>query len=266
MADRQFLLKFKKYIRYWTRSAGLTFQSLTATRPASLMFITAKFIRFFFFIWFLVVLGDRVQKVAGYTLEELITFFLVFNIFDLFGQLFFRGIYWFRSDVVSGKFDFNLAKPMNPLFQVLVRHTDFLDVPLFVVVLIFFIRQIVKFEVANLGAFALVSISGILLITAFHIIVAAVGVITTEVDHSIMVFRDLSLMARVPVDIYTDSVRALLTFVVPIALAFTFPAKALMSLLSPGWIAFSLFFSIAIFWLSLRFWSYALTQYSSASS
>jgi ABC-2 type transport system permease protein len=266
MEDRYHLKYLKKHFSYWLKTASLTFQSLTATRPASLMFIAGKFIRFFFFIWFLVVLGDRVQKVAGYTLTQLIMFFLVFNIFDLFGQLFFRGIYHFRGDVISGKFDFNLAKPINPLFQALVRHTDFLDIPLFIVVLVFFIKQLLNYTLANIFLLFLVSIGAVILITAFHIIVASIGVLTTEVDHTIMVYRDLSTMARFPIDIYTDAIRALLTFVIPIAIVFTFPAKALMALLSPGWIAFSLIFSLFIFWLSLKLWQYSLTQYSSASS
>lgn len=256
----------KKYITYWLRAASLSLQSLTATRPASLMFISGKFIRFFFFIWFLMILELRIQKLAGYTLDQLIIFFLVFNLFDLLGQIFFRGIYWFRNYIVSGNFDLNLSKPLNPLFQVMARHTDFLDIPLFMVIIIFLVMKIYEAPVFQLTNFILVSISGFILITAFHILVAALGVITTEVDHAIMVYRDISSMARFPVDIYTNFIRALLTFVIPIAVAFTFPAKALLSLLSPIWIIFSLCFSLFIFWLSIKFWRYALTQYSSASS
>jgi len=256
----------KKYLIFWLKTAGLSFQSLTATRGASLMFIAGKLIRFFFFIWFLIILENQIQKVAGYTLNQLIIFFLVFNLFDLFGQLFFRGIYWFREDVVSGNFDFNLIKPINPLVQILTVHTDFLDLPLFLIVIGVLGKYMVTLPVANLFAFALVSISGMILVTAFHIFVAALGVITTEVDHTIMVYRDLTAMARVPVDIYTDAIRALLTFVIPIALIFTFPAKALLALLSINWIIFSLIVSSIVFWLSLKLWRYALTQYSSASS
>jgi ABC-2 type transport system permease protein len=256
----------KRYIYYWLKAASLSLQSQTATRPASLMFMAGKFIRFFFFIWFLVVLENRIQRVAGYTLDQLIIFYLVFNLFDLFGQFFFRGIYWFRNYIISGNFDLNLSKPLNPLFQVMSHHTDFLDLPLLIVVTLFLVRQILSTSMINLSAFALVSISGMILVVSFHIIIAALGVITTEVDHAIMVYRDLSMMARVPVDIYADALRALLTFVIPIAIVFTFPAKALMALLSPTWIAFSLLFSVIIFWFSLKIWRYALTQYSSASS
>ncbi len=266
MEDKSTIQIARKYLRYWLKASSLAFQSLTATRPASLMFVLGKFIRFFFFIWFLVVLEDRVQRVAGYSLDQLITFFLVFNIFDLFGQIFFRGIYWFRNYVVSGNLDYILVKPLNPLYQVMARHTDFLDIPLFIVIIVYFIFQVMNMATTNISAFALVSISGFILVLSFHILVASVGVITTEVDHTIMIFRDLSMMSRVPIDIYSNAIRALLTFVIPIAVIFTFPAKAVMALLTPSWIAFSLIFSLVFLLGSVKFWNFALTKYSSASS
>ena len=109
-------------------------------------------------------------------------------------------------------------------------------------------------------------VASLIVITSIHIFVASLGIITTEVDHTIMIYRDLSSMARFPIDIYTDNIRALLTFAIPIALAFTFPAKAILGLLSFPTVIISLLASCAIFWLSLKFWHYAINQYSSASS
>lgn len=258
--------QIKKYLKYWLKASGLAFQSLTATRGASFMFILGKFIRFFFFIWFLVIIEQRVNQVAGYSLDQLITFFLVFNIFDLFGQIFFRGIYWFRNYIVSGDLDLILTKPLKPFFQVMARHTDFLDIPLFLLVFGYLIYQISQLSQFDIFSFLILSISGILLVLSFHLIVASLGIITTEIDHAIMVYRDLSTMARFPIDIYTEAIRGFLTFIIPIALIFTFPAKALLLLLSPGWIIFSLLFSLLFLFLSLKFWNYSLTQYSSASS
>lgn len=256
----------QKYLNYWLKTSQLSFQSLISTRPASMMFMAGKFIRFFFFLWFIYAIEERVSQVAGYNISELVIFFLVFNLFDLFGQLFFRGIYSFRSDVVSGNFDFSLTKPINPLFQIMTKHTDFLDVPLLIIVVIYLSKIISAMASINIPLFFLMSFSGMILTTAFHIIVASLGVITTEVDHAIMVYRDLSTMARFPVDIYSDGIRSFLTFILPIALVFTFPAKALLSMLSLGWIAFTLLFSLVFFLISLKFWNFALTKYSSASS
>ena len=79
--------KYSKYLTYWLKTAELSFQTLTVTRGASAMYILGKFVRFTFFLWFLLILEDRIQKVAGYTLNQLITFFLVFNLFDMAGQI-----------------------------------------------------------------------------------------------------------------------------------------------------------------------------------
>ncbi|AKM79642.1 MAG: hypothetical protein UX85_C0001G0198 [Candidatus Beckwithbacteria bacterium GW2011_GWB1_47_15] len=259
-------MRFKTYSKYWLKTSALTLQSLLATRLSSFLFLAGKFVRFFFFLAFLFVLKDRLGTIAGYSLDQVIIFFLVYNLFDLFGQFFYRGIYWFREEIVSGSFDFTLAKPLNPLFQILTAHTDFLDLPLLLVVIVALGWRLNSVSAPDLVSFAFLSLAAVIIVTAIHIAVAAVGVITTEVDHTIWIFRDLASMGRVPIDIYVESVRAFLTFVVPIALVFTFPAKALLGFLTPVTIAGVLAASVFIWWLSLKFWHYALTQYSSASS
>jgi len=258
--------KLRKYWLVWWTSAKLSLSSNMATRGASGLFILGKLFRFGAFVYFLFVLGGGVNEVSGYNLSALIIFFLVFNLFDLFGQLFFRGIYRFRQQVVSGEFDFRLVKPISPLFQALTRHTDFLDIPLLLMVIVALVGNIDLVPAGSWWIFGLVSLAGFILITAIHVVVASLGVITTEVDHSIMIYRDLAMMARFPVDIYTDAIRGLLTFVIPIAIIFTYPAKAFLGLLTweNGLVAFGV--SLLFLYISLKLWRYALTQYSSASS
>ena len=264
MGDK--IKRLKIYLKIWITSSKLSFESVLENRLGMIFFTSGKLIRFFFFLFFLSIIHQQVQQISGYSLEQMIVFFLMFNILDLFGQLFFRGIYWFRQQVVSGEFDFRLTKPISPLFQALTRHTDILDIPLFILTVVFLFYQNISLNPGQVIIFILSLVSGMIIITAIHIAVASLGVITTEVDHTIMIYRDLSVMARVPVDIYTDSIRAILTFVLPIAVAYTFPAKALLALLTFKWIIFSLIFSLIILWSTLKLWKYALTQYSSASS
>jgi len=153
----------------------------------------------------------------------------------------------------------------------LVRHErdvlyDILDLPLLVATIIFLFRQGITLTTSQALVFLITLVSGMVIVTAIHIAVAALGVMTTEVDHTIMIYRDLSMMARVPVDVYTDSVRALLTFVIPIAVAYTLPAKSLLGLVTLPTVLLALVISALALTLSLRLWHYALTQYSSASS
>jgi ABC-2 type transport system permease protein len=73
-------------------------------------------------------------------------------------------------------------------------------------------------------------------------------------------------MGRFPVDIYKQPLRNIITFIIPIGIMITFPAKALMGLLSPQWIVLSFTIAAVLLMISLTFWRYALRQYTSASS
>lgn len=256
----------KKYWLVWWTMAQLSIQSTLENRLAAFLFMSAKLVRFGLFLVFLNLLHRSIQSVSGYSFDQLVTFFLVFNLLDMFGQFFFRGIYWFREQVVSGELDFKLIKPMNVLFQVLTRQTDILDLPVFLVVLVYLGRQGLVLSPEQLLTSVLVIIGALLIITAVHVVVAGLGVVTTEVDHTIMIYRDLSAMARMPVDIYAPVVRSVLTFVIPVAIAYTFPAKALLGLISLPTGVISLAVGVLTMVLSLLFWNRAVKEYSSASS
>jgi ABC-2 type transport system permease protein len=259
-------MKLKKYFNLWWRTTILSLQSKLVRRGSSLIFISGKFIRFGFYIFSLMVILTKTQTIAGFDFRQMVNFFLVFNLFDLLGQLFFRGIYWFRGKIVSGMFDLALVKPASPLFLSLLTDTDLLDLPLLLMVITLLIRQNLSLPLLNVFLFLLLSMAAFLIIVALHIFIAGLGLITTEVDNTIWIFRELTLLARVPIDIYMGSVRAFLTFVLPVALIFTFPAKALMGLLSWQWLIYSLIFAFFFLIFALKFWRFALTKYSSASS
>jgi len=69
-----------------------------------------------------------------------------------------------------------------------------------------------------------------------------------------------------PVDIYIRGIQLLLTVVVPVAVIMTFPAKALLGLLHWPYVVFGLVISVFFMVITLKFWHYALSRYSSASS
>ncbi|OGD56375.1 hypothetical protein A3E73_00095 [Candidatus Beckwithbacteria bacterium RIFCSPHIGHO2_12_FULL_47_17] len=259
-------MRLKVYWLYWLRMSVMTFSSLISTRLASVLFLSGKLVRISLLLLFLLALKDKITLLAGYNVDQLIIFFLVYNIFDLLGQVFYRGIYWYRSEIISGNFDFTLTKPLNPLFQVLVSHTDWLDIPPLILTVIFLSLKLSSVSLAELLSFLLMGLMAMVLVTAIHIFVAAIGVLTTEVDHAIWIYRDLSQMARFPVDIYIETVRLFLTFVIPIGLIFTFPAKALFGVLSWQWATVAIVFTIGFYLLIIKFWQYALKKYSSASS
>lgn len=259
-------MRLKFYWLYWVKMSAMTFQSLMATRLASILFLSGKLIRIGFWLVFLLALKDKINLLSGYNLDQLIVFFLIYNVFDLLGQIFYRGIYWYRGEIISGNFDFTLLKPLNPLFQVLASHTDWLDIPPLILTVIFLIIKLPAVSGVELLAFIFMGILAMVLVTAIHVLVASIGVLTTEVDHVIWIYRDLSQMARFPMDIYIEGVRLFLTFVIPIGLIFTVPAKALLGVLSTQWMLLTVAFTVGFYLAIIKFWQYALKKYQSASS
>src|SRR3989344_5449270 len=195
-------MRFKLYLIYWWKNSALSLQALLASRLSSILFLVGKFARFGLFIGFLLALKRSITDLAGYSFDQLVVFFLIYSLFDLIGQIFYRGIYWFRDEIISGDFDFRLTKPINPLFQILTSYTDFLDVPLLLLVITMLIINWPKASIDQILIFSAVCILAVIILTAIHITVAAIGVVTTAVEHTIWMFRDLATMARVPVDIY----------------------------------------------------------------
>lgn len=248
----------------------MVFRVDVSNRVAATLFIFGKLLRFLFFLGFLILLVGRTRTLAGYNLSQIIFFFFTFNLIDITVQLLLRGVYHFRPLIVSGSFDLVLVKPVPPLFASLVSHTDVLDlftlVPL-IGYMIYFLAsgQIIVSLPGILLYFLLITCSFIIAL-ALHIMVLAVGILTTEVDHLIWIYRDLSGMGRIPVDVYREWLRNFFIFVVPIGVIMTFPAKALMGFLSPQMVSFSLVLSVVFLFLSFRFWQFALKKYSSASS
>jgi len=108
--------------------------------------------------------------------------------------------------------------------------------------------------------------NSLVLATAFHIAVLSLGIITLEIDHTIMIYRDLTNLGRFPVDIYKEPLKGILTYLVPVGIMITLPAKAFIGLVSFKGILVSFALGILAISIALRFWDFALTKYTSASS
>ena len=237
--------------------------------PMVMIFFVSKLLRYGLFLVFLFLLMNGVKNLGGYTREQIIIFYLIFNIIDTLGQLLFREVYYFRPLVISGNFDMVLTKPFNPLIRVLLGGPDLMDTGVFVILigmLVYTLSNFVRLDSFLIFYFVLMIINSLLITAAFHISVLAIGILTLSVDHLIMIYRDLSSLMRIPVDIFTNPLRTLLTFIIPIGIMFTFPAKVLFGLLSWQLILISFLFGVVSLFLSLKFWNYSLRQYQSASS
>jgi len=232
------------------------------------VFLVGKIIRFVFFGGFIFFLLKGTNTLAGYNLTQALFFYLTFFLIDTTSQFLFREVYRFRPYIISGSFDLILLKPMSPLFRVLMGGADVIDLitipPL--IYLVFHYGSQLSPSTLTIAFYILLVLNGLLLAAAFHITVLAMGIITLEIDHTVMIYRDLESLARFPIDIYRQPLRGILTYFIPIGMMITVPAKALMGLVSPSGVLLSFLIGVVAIFLSLRFWNFALTKYTSASS
>mgnify|MGYP001597960007 FL=1 len=258
----------RRYFKVWWMMSKNAFIQVLINKFGALVFLTGKILRFAFFMAFIVFLLKGTQNLAGYNMTQTIFFFLTFNLVDVLSQFLFREVYRFRPLVVSGGFDLVLTKPISPLFRSLMGGADILDFftipPLIFAVVV--IGRSLGPTLAASSYYVLLVINGLILATAFHIVVISLGIITLEIDHTIMIYRDLTNLGRFPIDIYKEPLRGILTYLIPVGVMITLPAKALMGLVGPGGVIVSFAIGLGALYLANRLWGYALKKYTSASS
>ena len=233
-----------------------------------LIFLFGKSVRFAMYFGFLYFLVHGTKTLAGYSVSQTIFFFLTFNVIDIISQFLFRGVYRFRSLIVSGDFDLVLVKPINPLFRSLLGEADVIDLATIPPLLfaVGYLGNQLNPTLLHTSFYILLLINGLLIATAFHIAVLSLGIITLEIDHTVMIYRDLVSLGRFPIDIYKEPLRSILTFLIPVGIMISLPAKGLMGLVSPIGVLGSFVLGALTLFASMRFWNFALKQYTSASS
>src|SRR3989344_1593153 len=130
--------------------------------------------------------------------------------------------------------------------------------------LIFLSGKLIRFFFFLVFIFLL--LNGLVIAAAFHILVLSFGILTLEIDHTIMIYRDFVNLGKLPVDIYKEPVKGILTFIFPVAIMTTLPAKYLMGLVTYRGVLISLSIGVLLTLISFKVWNHALKSYSSASS
>lgn len=258
-----------RYFKVWLMLSMASFQTFFVSRVGAVLFLAGKILRFVFYLGFLVLLVSQTRVLAGYNLWQVLLFYLTFNFIDSVTQMLFREVYRFRQYIITGNFDLLLVKPVNVLFRVLFGGTDILDfITLFPFIIMLFIigTKLPNISIYGIVMYIVLLANSLLIALSFHIMVMALAILTSEIDHAIMIYRDFMGMGKFPVDIYTQPLRSIITFIIPVGVMMTFPVKSLLGVLSMGGIILSLSLGLGFLLSSLFFWSFALRRYTSASS
>lgn len=258
------------YFRVWKMTAVNALQEAFINRWTNLLFLAGKSIRLGMSVVILLLIRNNVDSFAQYTTDQILIFFLTYQFLDTVAQVAYRGVYMFSHQVRTGEFDFLLMKPVSPLFRALTGKPDINDliflIPTVLISLYLSLQLQITWTISGVLWYLLLLLNAFLIVTAMHIFVLVVGILTTEVDGIIWMYRDLIRLGQFPVSVYLQPLRFLLFFIVPIGMMITIPAEVLMGLQPTFGIAIAIFVGLAFFVSSLVSWRWALKRYSSASS
>jgi ABC-2 type transport system permease protein len=214
---------------------------------------------------------SNVRDVAGWDLDRMYvltgTFILV-----VYGRnlLFERSMHRLSELVNKGELDFVLTKPISSQFLVSVRYVDFTELAGVIAgigLVLFGIGRVnLRPSPVDVGLYLLLVACAILSLYALWFMTVSFTIWTGRINNAAHLVPAIFSMARMPTDIFRGLVNLLLTFALPLALASTLPAEALLGTLEPWMAPYQVALTAALLWASHRFWNASLRRYSSASS
>jgi ABC-2 type transport system permease protein len=173
------------------------------------------------------------------------------------------------GEIWTGTFDFSLLRPVNPQFLASFRHwrpLALIDLALGLGVLGTSVAQLGQsLSLARLLAFVLALSAGVTILYATLLAFSAL-VLWSPGFLFTWVFDSLFQMARYPVGLYPGWLRLVLTWIVPVGVMTTIPARALTGSLSVGALFGGLTLALSLLVAASTLFRRGLQHYASASS
>lgn len=237
-------------------------------------FFANAFMSLFWIAWAIVGAGIfflHTDSIGGWSWPAVVMVIGLYTLFSGIMEMLLRpNVGAVIEQIRDGTFDFVLTKPVNTQFLASLGKVvvwRFVDVLLGVGLILYGLNQL---DVMPTGAqvlmFLVMIAAATLLVYSIWLFMVTLAFWFVKIDNITELFDAFYQAGRFPIGVYRGWVRALLTFVVPIAFITTFPAATLIGLANAGDIAWGIGLAALLLLLTNRFWNFAIRHYSSASS
>ncbi|MDE0080516.1 MAG: ABC-2 family transporter protein [Caldilineaceae bacterium] len=219
----------------------------------------------------LAVVFSHTDTLGGWRPEELLALVGVyFLIGGLIRTIIRPSMTKFMDDVRQGTLDFTLTKPADSQVLVSIQSVEIwrlVDVLIALPVLaIALIRLGAQMGLIDTAVFAVTLLSGGLIIYSFWLMLSSCAFWFVKVENIQVIFMSMWQAGRWPVSIYPAWLRAVLTFLVPVAFATTVPASAVSGRITGANLVGTVALAVAMLIVSRWFWRVGIRFYSGASA
>lgn len=228
----------------------------------------------FLFLGFLFILFEILFKftkeIDGWTKPEVFLLVVIFTLSNQLFHFFFRDNMWEIPTIITdGKLDAYLIAPANTVFLIISRQVatkSLLRIVTQVVLLTWLLYTYdFGFTFVSGAGLALLLIAGVIIQTAFYLILNTLSFWFLRIDNINDAWFNLSQLGRYPLSVLPTTVSILTFTMFPLAYQSYVPVGVGLGKLD--WRFFILSISLAIFlwFIALKFWKSGLKKYESAS-
>jgi len=176
----------------------------------------------------------------------------------------------FMQDVRLGTLDYVLIKPVDAQFLVSIRRVSVwssVDFFMGIAILTFALARLgTTIGMTHLLGFGITLLCGGVIVYSFWMMLATCAFWFIKVENILVIFESMYQAGKWPVTIYPQTLRILLTFIVPVAFAVTVPAQALVGQLTLQNMLLSIGVAVMLFTVARLFWRTGIKYYSGASA
>ena len=190
---------------------------------------------------------------------------LTFSIYNAFGS----GILNIENDIINGKLDISLIKPIDPLFIIVTSRINTMGIGFLIFGLCCIIYSLIKlnlFLIPLIIYFLISAITGGGLIFATYLILACFSFWIKRSSNAIRVGYDIHKFAQYPLDIYGKGIKILLSTLFPYVFTNYYPTAFMLGKTSVFVGMISPIVCLLAFFLSIVFWKISLARYESTGS
>jgi len=264
-----------RYLRLWSALAKYSLTRELAFRSNFLVKIFVELLWLSILLLFYHTIFAKTDNVANWNREQYL--FFVGCYFAMGGVLetfFLENCNNFADLIRTGDLDFYLLKPIDEQFLISCRSVDWSCVPNIAMgggVMVTAVLQ---------GGWDIDALTVLLFLSVFLCgAVLAYGFLVMLTSASVWFLRNQSLfeawwlfttLMRYPREIFSGAwatpVGWVFSFVIPVMLVTNIPSRVMMRTVEPEMVAYLFGATVAVLWVSRRFFKYALLRYRSASS
>ena len=191
---------------------------------------------------------------------------LTFAIYQAFGH----GITEIEADIINGKLDIILCKPIQPLFQIMTSRISTMGIGMFLLglftVAISMSMVSISWTLGRVLYLMFSALTGGIMIFSMYLILMCVAFWSGKSRMLVRLGYDVHMFARYPVTIYGLGIKIVLMSIFPYAFTNYYPVAVILGKEPPIYAWISPIISLLIMGIALTVWKRGLRRYEGSGS